>query len=49
MKPGMAGGRIWSVRRPAYLPETRTCAGRSIAQLMAWRSFTSRAEYPGAS
>src|SRR5574338_372779 len=40
MKPGIAGGRIWSVRRPPYLPETRTCAGRSIAQLTALRRLT---------
>ena len=47
MKPGIAGGRIWSVRRPPYLPETRTCAGRSIAQLTALRRFTSANGAPG--
>ena len=47
MKPGIAGGRIWSVRRPPYLPETRTWAGRSIAQLTALRRFRFANGVPG--
>ena len=36
----MFGGRIWSVRLPAYLPATRSIEGRSIAWLTALRRLT---------
>ena len=36
----MFGGRIWSVRLPAYLPATRSSDGRSIAWLIALRRLT---------
>ena len=36
----MFGGRIWSVRLPAYLPATRSSEGRSIAWLTALRRLT---------
>ena len=34
------------MRRPPNLPETRTCAGRSIAQLIAWRIFAFARGWP---
>src|SRR5262245_36573937 len=46
-KPGIAGGRIWEVRRPPYFPEIRTIAGRSSAQLIACRYLTLASGCPG--
>src|SRR5215813_2095837 len=40
LKPGTPGTRIWSERLAPSLPNRRTRAGRSMAQLIAWRALS---------